>query len=241
MKLTVLGSSSKGNGYVLFSETEALIIEAGVKASELKKALGFNIRKVAGCIITHEHLDHSAYADEYIKNGIDTYMSKGTMNALTFKSNRTPSLLQPNRLQQIGNFKVLPFRVNHDANEPVGFLIKHSEIGTLLFLTDTYYSEYKFKGLNHLLVEANYCEQIVENKFTSGQMHPAMFKRLQTSHMSIQTCKELLKANDLKEAQNIVLIHLSDSNSNAENFKQQVQALTGLPTTIADKGVTIEL
>lgn len=241
MKLTVLGSSSKGNGYVLFSGTEALIIEAGVKASELKEALGFNIRKVAGCIITHEHLDHSAYADEYIKNGIDTYMSKGTMNALTFKSNRTPSLLQPNRLVNIGNFKVLPFKVQHDAVEPLGFLINHEEIGNLLFLTDTYYTKYKFKNLNHLLVEANYCEQIVEQKVITGTLHPAQYNRLRTSHMSIQTCKGLLQANDLTGVQNIVLIHLSDSSSNAADFKQQVQALTGLPTTIADKGVTIEL
>lgn len=37
MQLKVLGSSSKGNGYVLDGNNEALVIEAGVKLIEAKK------------------------------------------------------------------------------------------------------------------------------------------------------------------------------------------------------------
>lgn len=241
MKITILGSSSSGNGYVLQNEKEALIIEAGVKTSEIKKAVNFQISKIQGVLISHEHLDHAKYADDYIKAGLQVFMSKGTAEALTFKHSRKPQLLLPNKLRRIGNFKVLPFKVEHDAAEPLGFFINHKEIGNLLFLTDTYYSAYRFKNLNHLLVEANYCQDIVEERVMKGRLHTAQYRRLMTSHMSIQTCKELLRANDLTGVQNIILIHLSDSNSNATDFKQQVQALTGLPTTIADKGVTIEL
>ncbi len=239
MKIKVLGSSSSGNGYILDLDTEALVIEAGVKASEVKQALKFNISKVAGCVVSHEHGDHSAYANEYIGVGFDVYMTQGTASRLKFTNNRKPKLLQPNTLIQIGNFKVLPFDVEHDAIEPVGFLIKHKAIGTVLFITDTYYSKYKFSSLNHLLVEANYCEEIVEDAVINGTLHPAQYRRLRKSHMSIQTCKELLKANDLSKVENIVLIHLSDRNSNAESFKRQVQGLTGIPVTIADKGVEI--
>lgn len=39
MELKILGSSSKGNGYVLEAEKEALIIEAGCKLLEAKKLL----------------------------------------------------------------------------------------------------------------------------------------------------------------------------------------------------------
>ena len=42
MRMTILGSSSKGNCYVLQNDSEAIIIEAGVKLSEVKKALGWN-------------------------------------------------------------------------------------------------------------------------------------------------------------------------------------------------------
>ena len=64
MKLKILGSSSSGNCYILDNGNEALIIEAGIKLLDVKKALGWNIRKVVGCLITHQHNDHS----KYIKN-----------------------------------------------------------------------------------------------------------------------------------------------------------------------------
>lgn len=56
MKLKVLGSGSSGNCYILENDSEALIIEAGVPIMETKKALDFNIRKVRGVVISHEHL-----------------------------------------------------------------------------------------------------------------------------------------------------------------------------------------
>ena len=61
MKLVVLGSSSSGNCYVLDAGNEALILEAGIRLNEVKKVLGFNIRKVVGCLITHQHGDHAKY------------------------------------------------------------------------------------------------------------------------------------------------------------------------------------
>lgn len=56
MKLKVLGSSSKGNSYILEAENEALILEAGINFNEVKKALDFNISKIRGVCISHEHL-----------------------------------------------------------------------------------------------------------------------------------------------------------------------------------------
>lgn len=55
MLLSVINSGSEGNGYVLQNENEALIIECGCKFMDCKKVLNWNIRKVAGCIISHEH------------------------------------------------------------------------------------------------------------------------------------------------------------------------------------------
>lgn len=46
MMLKVLGSSSKGNCYILENESEALILEAGIKFQDVKKALNWNIAKV---------------------------------------------------------------------------------------------------------------------------------------------------------------------------------------------------
>lgn len=52
MQLKVIGSSSKGNCYILENDKEALILECGVPFMETKKAIDFNLHKISGCLIT---------------------------------------------------------------------------------------------------------------------------------------------------------------------------------------------
>jgi len=56
MKLICIGSESLGNCYILDNGQEALVIEAGLRPVEVKKALKWNISNVRGVIISHEHL-----------------------------------------------------------------------------------------------------------------------------------------------------------------------------------------
>ncbi len=48
---------------------EALIIEAGIRFQEVKKALDFNLRKVVGCVVTHAHNDHAKYIKAMVDSG----------------------------------------------------------------------------------------------------------------------------------------------------------------------------
>ena len=73
MKLKVLGSGSSGNCYILESDTEALIIEAGVRFKDVKVALDFNVSKIMGVVISHSHGDHAKYVSEYEKAGISVF------------------------------------------------------------------------------------------------------------------------------------------------------------------------
>lgn len=57
MMLKTISSGSSGNSYILESESEAILIEAGVQFMKVKKELGFNIRKIVGCVVTHGHFD----------------------------------------------------------------------------------------------------------------------------------------------------------------------------------------
>ena len=56
MILKVLGSSSRGNGYILETDKEALVLEGGVSLTQVKKAMDFNTSKIVGVCISHEHL-----------------------------------------------------------------------------------------------------------------------------------------------------------------------------------------
>ena len=55
MFLNVIKSGSEANGYVLQNDNEALILECGCSFLECKKVLGFNVKKVTACLISHGH------------------------------------------------------------------------------------------------------------------------------------------------------------------------------------------
>ena len=142
---------------------------------------------------------------------------------------------------KVGGFTVMPFDVHHDVAEPLGFLINHKDMGTILFATDTCYLEYRFKQLTNILIECNYSEKILLKNMDNGSIGDSTGLRIASTHMSFENCKEMIKANDNPKLKNIVLLHLSDSNSNAKEFKEVMEELTHKRVEIADKGLEIEL
>lgn len=242
MELTVLKSSSKGNCYILQNDTEALVIECGVSLKEVKIAVDFNIGKIVGALVTHEHGDHAGHVEEFLCARINVWMSEGTDKALRPKiSGRyLPLLLEQFKVKELGNFKIMAFDVKHDAADPVGFLIKHPEMGTVLFVTDSYFVPYTFGGLTNILIEANYRIDLLEKNIAAGKIPGKLRDRTLQSHMSLDTCREALQANDLRAVNNIVLIHLSDGNSNAEEFKADIHQATGKTVHVADSGMKIK-
>lgn len=243
MELTVIGSGSRGNCYLLSNEKEALVIECGMPFMEVKMALDFNISKIVGVLLTHEHGDHAKCVNDYLNNRINVWMSEGTDKALKgkIKSNYLPLLLTAGCKTKIGNFTILPFDVKHDAAEPLGFLISHDEIGVMLFATDTYYLPYTFANLTNILIECNYRDDILQANIEKGHLPVQLRNRTLESHMSFKTCREALLANDLSKVNNIVLIHLSDGNSNAKEFKRDIHSATGKTVHIAEKGLKINI
>lgn len=235
MQLHILGSSSKGNCYLLQSASEILIIEAGIKLSEVKKAIDFDLSKIVGCIVSHVHLDHAGYILDYMYAGINVFALPEV-----FKIDRIGYCykIHPNKGYRLGSFKIYTFPVSHDV-PCLGFLIDHPESGKILFMTDTMNCEYSFNGLNHIMIEANYADDILNRNINSGKLHPSMRQRLLSTHMELETTKQVLRNNDLSQVRNIVLIHLSDGNSDEIRFVNEIQALTGKPTTAASKGMIL--
>lgn len=248
MELTVIASSSEGNAYVLQNEGEALLIEAGAPFAETLKAVGHNVKKINGCIITHEHGDHAGHINEVLSYGLPVYASQGTISAL---SSRIKSGFKPRPILadsnfnyydfQAGRFEIYPFRTKHDSQEPIGFYIWHPETGGILFATDTAYLKNTFGGLRHILIECNYHPEVIARNVETGKgkMTWERAQRVKATHLSIDTCLGALKANDLSKVNNIILIHVSHTNGNAPSFKQTIERATGRPTFIAKPGLTI--
>ncbi|MFA5650619.1 MAG: MBL fold metallo-hydrolase [Proteiniphilum sp.] len=241
MQLVTLGSSSRGNSYVIQSAREALVLEAGIDFQEVQRALDWNVSKVAACLITHEHQDHSARVNDFLNARIPVYASEGTIEGMNIQSGVKPITCEQGQPFTAGRFQVIPFRTKHDCREPLGFYIRHPEMGTLLFATDTYYLPFTFDGLNNIMIECNYSRAILDANIEAGKLPKLVRNRVVQSHMSLDNCIRTLTANDLTKVNNIVLIHLSDGNANPSDFQRRVTLATGKTVHIAQPGKRIQL
>lgn len=238
MELSVLGTGSQGNCYVLQSKSgESLIVEAGIKFSRVKKFFDFKLSNVSGVIVSHSHLDHSKAMEDFMKSAINVYASQETIDLMDLKSHRLKPI-KAKKAYKVGSFKVIPLEMQHDV-PCLAFIIQHEECGNVVFITDTFYSRFKFKNIHNWIIEANYSQDIIDSKDGYANTKAFLRNRVMTSHLSIENCLDMLSVNDLSVTNNIVLTHLSDRNSHARQFKSVTENQTSKPVTIAETGLTI--
>lgn len=238
-KIFCLGSGSKGNSYAVDDGRSVLLLEAGLSASKITAGYREMLPRVVGCLITHEHMDHARGAAELARRGIPLYLSKGTMENL-------PGIQNPYALKIIRAYEpfhlygqgevlwtVLPWAAQHDAVEPLGFLIQSRSTGEkLLFATDTCFIPNTFRGLNTIMVECNYDRHILEQAISNGRTDPRILHRLEISHFGLHNVKNMLAANDLCQVSHIYLLHVSAANGDKRTFEKEIRAFTGIPVTV---------
>ena len=229
--VTALASSSKGNAYQISDGTTTLLLEAGIPFKEIQRRLNYKTSSITAALISHSHNDHCKAVPDVMKAGIDCYMSQGTAEAIGVTSHRVKTINAQQQFQ-IGTWTILPFETQHDCPGSMGFLLANQAGEKLFFATDTYYVKYKFVGLSIIMVECNYALDILIANVESGLVDEAQKNRLLQSHFSLDHVKEFLKANDLSQVSEIHLMHLSDQNSDADRFANEIRELTGRPTYV---------
>lgn len=232
MRTHVLASSSAGNATLVTADDGArLLLDAGVRFRDLQAALQHRVTSLDACLITHEHADHAKAARDLLRATVPIYATAGTLDALGLTGHRTHALT-PLHPTPVAGWTVVALPALHDAAEPCSFLIGRPP-HKILYMTDTGYTEYRFQGLTHILLEANYSDAILTLNAGAGSLPPAHAARVRRNHMSLERAIDLLRANDLTRVQDITLLHLSDTNSNAAEFQRAVERATGKPVTIA--------
>lgn len=219
MEFKVIGSSSAGNCYILSDGEDRIMIEAGLPWKRVQQALNFDTQGIRFCLCSHLHQDHSRYVDVIMSAGIDVYAPPAG-----FMHHRFHPLDKYTFVVDDWRFRAFPVR--HDI-ECYGFLIaKGSE--RILYLTDCLYSPFRFADLTMILIGVNYSKDTISEDIDSAHR-----KHIIQDHMSLETAKELLKANDLSKVREMHLLHLSRDNSNADLFQREIQSLTGKPVFVA--------
>jgi len=226
-KITTIASGSTGNCYIIDDGQTKLMLECGIPVKAIRGACGGSLPDVQGCLISHEHQDHCKAVNHMHRAGINCHMSAGTKKALGIGHHRARVCGEKKQFK-VGTMAVTPFKVQHDAAQPFGFLID-SGPSRLLFATDTYYLKYRFPGLTHIMLECNYSHEILEENVNSGAVPAAIRKRVMRSHFELGNVKKFLQANDMSAVEEIHLIHISSQNGDPGLFCRDVQGVTGKP------------
>lgn len=244
MKLHVIASGSAGNCYVLNGTSSALVIECGVSPDKVFARVDVVPSRIAGALVSHEHGDHAGFVKKFAESGINIYTSAGTIDNCRIYNRRRVRIMSAMKTYQVGEFTVRAFDVVHDAAEPLGFIIEHPELGRLLFATDTRFIRYNFHDfkLNHLMIEANYSEDIISERTMSGAILPKQADRVRASHLSIKQACAFIAANNTPDLMNVVLIHLSSGNADPDEFARLAAKHAPFSRVwVAHRGLVVEL
>ena len=228
MDIKILASGSSGNAYLIGDGRTRLLLDAGIPFKRIQIGCGFKTSSIDGCLVTHRHGDHAAAIPKLIERGITVY---GNADVAEFYEGVQE--LAALREYTVGTFRVLPFEAVHDV-PCYGYQVTSTATDEkLVYITDSAYVRYTFTGLTHIMIEANYDEDIMLGNVRDEKIPFSLAERVAGTHMSIDTLIDLLRANDMTRVRQIYLLHLSDNNSDAEAFKKMVQQETGAEVYIA--------
>ena len=183
---------------------------------------------------TVSHSDHANKdtIKKVIQYGIPIYSNEETRvmdkRLITMKKGRKTF---------IGGFKIQPILLFHNCMN-FGYVIEHEEIGKLVFCTDTCRIPYRFKNVNHFMVEANYSYDLLIDHMCDNVYSQSASE----NHMEINDTIEMLKENYSSSLQNVVLIHLSNGNSDANEFVKKTKEELGFNNVfVAEKNFVLPL
>src|SRR5690554_1514233 len=125
MDIRVLASGSTGNCYWISDGVTPILIDPGISIKRIREDLGFRLNEVKGCLLSHEHGDHSKAIRDVLRAGVGIWSSAGTFEALGLQGHRIRPVKDKQSFQ-IGTWIIRAFATQHDCTEPLGFLL-HSK------------------------------------------------------------------------------------------------------------------
>lgn len=228
MDIKIIASGSSGNAYLIGDGKTRLLLDAGISFKRIQVGCGFQTSSIDACLVTHRHGDHAMAIPKLLQRGITVYS-----NPDVTELHKGVRALAPLQEHTIGTFRILPFEAEHDV-PCYGYQATSVETGEkLVYITDSAYVKYTFSGLTHIMIEANYAQEIIIDNAKHERIPLYLAERVIQTHMSIETLLDLLQANDMSKVRQIYLLHLSDGNSDAAAFRRQVQQETGAEVYIA--------
>ncbi len=231
MRFCVLGSGSKGNAIFIESSNTRVLIDCGFSAREVSSRLtsvGVHASSIAAVVITHEHTDHikglSVFARK-IRPAV--YVTKKTLYAAGLTRVIPPSRLcyfQVEKNFTIGRLHFEPFRIEHDAEEPVGFRVSDGVV-TLGVVTDlgcvTDVVVDHTRNLDALILESNHDLTLLEQSSYPWPVKERI--RGELGHLSNESAAALLTELACEKLKIVVGAHISENSNRPELVSESIR------------------
>lgn len=198
-------------------------MDAGLSIKQIRKRNGFSVSDAAGCLLSHGHItDHAKGIKDFLKAAVNCYMLQSTADHINVSGHHRVRIVQPEKVFEIGTWRIYPFSAEHDI-PCLGFMMATGN-SRVLYLTDSAYVKPTFIGLTHVLIEANFDLQTLNENIYAGLIEPFEKKRIMSTHFGLDNLLEFFKANDLSKLKEIHILHLSSRNSNEQRIFDAVTA-----------------
>ena len=224
IEVEVLGTGSKGNCYLLKSGERRILLDCGLPYKKTLELLNYKLPSAV--LVTHEHKDHATAAEDFIKHGVDVYMTKGTADALNLEKSHRLHLIEVEELFSVGHLAIMPCENFHDAAEPVKFAVHDFEDG-VFYVTDTgnlFGLDFaRADDATKILIETNFSEEDLMSSATDAKQK----QRILENHLSAEKAAEFLKSIDLSACKEIYLIHISERHGDGEKFQKIIKSVVG--------------
>jgi phosphoribosyl 1,2-cyclic phosphodiesterase len=217
-----LGSGSKGNALLVEVNSTRILLDCGFGLAEVSTRiarLGLEPGAVDAIIVTHEHGDHGGGVAKLSgRYDIPVYLTRGTLSGLGREGRAMPKervrFIDAFTPFEIGDIRVTPYTVPHDAREPVQFVLSDGS-ARLGVLTDagcpTPHITQALSGVDALVLECNHdLTMLMEGPY------PASLKRRvagRLGHLSNDASAEIVKTLDCSRLRHVIAAHLSEKNN----------------------------
>ncbi len=225
MKISVLGSGSKGNSIFCQLNETKILIDIGFSYKQTKERLekiGEDPENIQFILISHEHSDHIGGLEAFsAKHGKRFFISRHSLAKIKskIKNVELAEAFEAGQSIRGNDFEICTFPLKHDSAQNTGFFLK-DKTGTALLIYDT--GEIpedilkKYGDADILVIEVNHDVEMLY-----GSRYPWMLKKRilsEKGHLSNEQgfhVAERLSAGR-KKLKYIFPVHISEENNHIE-------------------------
>lgn len=228
--VSVLGSGSRGNATFIKTSRVRLLLDAGMSRTEIStrlEAIGEDPDGIDAVLVTHEHTDHSGGLKMLLKDlPIDAFLTAGTMRAIQADqyelSGSKIHPVTPGTPFTVGDVEVFPYRVPHDALEPVAYTItcagvKIAQLTDIGYLPD--WVADRLRGSHLLILESNHDLEMLRIGPYPWSLKQRLMGRY--GHLSNTAVSRFIRDQYDGMAEHLLLAHLSSKNNHPELARQE--------------------